>query len=114
DVVTEYGALHHVDLPKVYAEMARVLKPGGKAICNETLGHNLAIKLYRRMTPKLRTPWEVEHILKKPDIMLAKEYFRVVRVTHYHFFTLAAVPFRNTGAFGGLLSALEALDELIL
>lgn len=114
DVVTEYGALHHVDLPKVYAEMARVLRPGGRAICNETLGHNFAIALYRRLTPHLRTPWEVDHILKKPQIDLAKKYFREVRVTQYHLFTLAAVPFRNLFFFEPMLKVLEILDAALL
>jgi len=114
DVVTEYGALHHVDLPKVYAEMARVLRVGGSAICNETLGHNFAIALYRRLTPHLRTPWEVAHILKKPQIELARKYFRIVQVSHYHLLTLAAVPFRNLFFFGPMLGALEVLDSVLL
>lgn len=114
DVVTEYGALHHVDLPAVYAEMARVLRPGGRAICNETLGHNVAIALYRRLTPQLRTPWEVDHILKKPQIDLARKYFRVVHVSHYHLFTLAAVPFRNFFFFRPLLKVLELVDSVVL
>ncbi|MEN6473031.1 MAG: class I SAM-dependent methyltransferase [Syntrophaceae bacterium] len=114
DVVTEYGALHHVDLPKVYAEIARVLRPGGRAICNETLGHNLAIHWYRKLTPQLRTPWEVEHILKKPQIDLARKYFRKVAVHHYHLATLIAVPFRNTLIFQPLLTILEWLDSIIL
>lgn len=114
DVVTEYGALHHVDLPRVYAEIARVLSPGGRAICNETLGHNLAIRWYRKLTPQLRTAWEVEHILKKPQIDLACKYFRKVTVRHYHLATLLAVPFRNTMIFHPLLSVLEWFDRAIL
>ena len=114
DFVTEYGALHHVDLPKVYAEIARVLKPGGAAICNETIGHNYAIALYRRMTPQLRTPWEVDHILKKPQIDLAKKYFRNVKVTNYHLFTLLAVPFRNSFLFSPILSVMEWVDNFLL
>jgi len=114
DVVTEYGALHHVDLPKVYAEIARVLRPGGRAICNETLGHNFAIAIYRRLTPQLRTPWELEHILKKPQIDLARKFFREVRVTHYHLLTLAAVPFRDLFFFKPLLKVLEVLDSILL
>ena len=113
DVVTEYGALHHVDLTKVYAEIARVLRPGGRAICNETLGHNLAIRWYRKLTPQLRTSWEVEHILKKPQIDLARKYFRKVTVRHYHLATLAAVPFRNTVVFYPLLTVLEWVDRII-
>ncbi len=114
DVVTEYGALHHVDLPKVYAEMARVLNPHGLAICNESLGHNYAIALYRRLTPHLRTPWEVEHILKKSQIDMAKKYFREVRVFHYHLVTLAAVPFRNFSYFEPMLAVLESIDDILL
>jgi len=114
DVVTEYGALHHVDLPKVYAEIARVLRPHGRAICNETLGHNLAIHWYRKLTPHLRTAWEVEHILKKPQIDLARKYFRKVTVRHYHLATLLAVPFRKTIVFHPLLTVLEWLDRILL
>lgn len=114
DVITEYGALHHVDLPKVYAEMARVLRPGGRAICNETLGHNFFIALYRRMTPQLRTPWEVDHILKKPQIELARKYFGSVKVRHYYLFSLAAVPFRNSFLFRPLLAVLEVIDNIVL
>lgn len=114
DVVTEYGALHHMDLPKVYDQIARVLRPGGRAICNETLGHNLAIHWYRKLTPQLRTAWEVEHILKKPQIDLARKYFRKVTVRHYHLATLMAVPFRNTVIFYPLLTVLEWIDRIML
>lgn len=114
DVITEYGALHHVDLPKVYSEIARVLRPNGHAICNEALGHNLAIQWYRKLTPQLRTAWEAEHILKKPHIDLARKYFRKVTVRHYHLATLVAVPFRNTVFFQPLLTVLEWIDHIIL
>src|SRR5204862_1920830 len=53
DVITEYGALHHLDLEKAFREITRVLKPDGKMICNEALAHNIFIHLYRRLTPKL-------------------------------------------------------------
>lgn len=114
DMATEYGCLHHVDLNKAYAELARVLKPGGKVICNEALGHNLVIHWYRKLTPKLRTRFEADHILKKKQLELAKRYFGKVECHFFHFFTLAAVPFRNTRWFSPLLSALEFLDSLFL
>jgi len=114
DCVTEYGSLHHVDLPKVYAEMARVLKPNGLGLCNETLGHNILIHTYRLMTPKLRTPWEVAHILKKPQIDLARKYFKNVKVRHYYLASIAAVPFRNTILFNPILTFLEWIDKALL
>ena len=115
DVVSEYGALHHLNLGKAFGEIARVLRPGGKCICTEALGHNPAIHLYRKKTPHLRTGWEVEHILRKKDIMAAHEFFgRVDFLGFYHLATLAAVPLRGTALFKPLLGALEALDDLLL
>lgn len=114
DVITEYGAMHHVDLEKAYAEMARVLRPDGKVICNEALGHNPVIRTYRRATPDLRTPYEAEHILRRPDFEIAKKYFRTVDLRFYHLATLLAVPFRRLPGFGHLLTCLEAVDSLLL
>lgn len=115
DVVTEYGALHHLDLRKAYGEIARVLKPGGRALCVEALGHNQIIHLYRLLTPHLRTSWEAEHILKKKDIDLAKQYFHRVNILgFYHLATLGAVPFRNTSIFEKVLGAIEVMDAILL
>lgn len=114
DVITEYGALHHLDLEKAFAEMQRLIKPDGKIICNEALGHNLLIHLYRKFTPSLRTSWEVEHIMRKKDFKVAARYFEKIDIYFYHLFTLGAVPFRKTGFFPALLNFLEKLDKVVL
>jgi ubiquinone/menaquinone biosynthesis C-methylase UbiE len=115
DIVTEYGALHHLNLDRAYREMARVLKPDGQAICVEALGHNFFINYYRRKTPGLRTAWEVDHILKKPQIFGAQRYFQEVKILGlYYLSTLAAVPFRRTPAFPVILGALETIDAVLL
>ncbi|MBN1636137.1 MAG: methyltransferase domain-containing protein [Deltaproteobacteria bacterium] len=115
DVVSEYGALHHLNLSKAYAEISRVLKPDGKCICTETLRHNPIIHYYRKKTPEIRTEWEVEHILRKSDIENAKEYFYDVDVLGcFHLTSLMAVPFRNMSGFTYLLTMLEAIDSMIL
>jgi ubiquinone/menaquinone biosynthesis C-methylase UbiE len=115
DIITEYGVLHHLDIKKAYPELARVLKPEGKCICVETLGHNPFIRLYRKKTPDLRTKWEVEHILRKNDIEKAGEYFgRINILGFFHLATLAAVPFRNSPIFEFLLGMLETVDSVIL
>jgi hypothetical protein len=107
--------LHHLDLDKAYADLARVLKPAGKMICTEALGHNVLIQRYRRRTPHLRTEWEVEHILHKKDIELAKKYFNTVKILgFFHLASIAAVPFRNSIAFSGILRSLETVDSLLL
>lgn len=114
DIITEYGALHHLDNDKAFKELARILKPGGKAICNEALGHNVAIHLYRKMTPRLRTEWEVNHIIKKKDLNVAARYFEHVELHFYHLATLLAVPFRKTRWFEPLLSLLETIDSVLM
>jgi ubiquinone/menaquinone biosynthesis C-methylase UbiE len=114
DIVTEYGALHHLDLLRAYSEISRVLKHNGKAICVEALKHNPLIHIYRKMTPNLRTPWEVDHILGKKELYLAKNYFNKVEVYFFHLLSLLAVPLRNTQIFNRLLSALEKIDNLLL
>lgn len=114
DVITEYGALHHLDNDKAFKELARILKPEGKLICNEALGHNVAIHLYRKMTPRLRTEWEVNHIIKKKDLKVAARYFDHVELHFYHLATLLAVPFRKTRWFESMLSVLEKIDGLLM
>lgn len=115
DVVWGSGILHHLDLEKAYREIARVLKPDGVAIFTEGLRHNPAIQAYRRRTPNLRTPHEVDHILGKPEIFLARKYFKKVNLVGcFYLFTLLAAPFRSSMIFGPLLKALETIDKIIL
>ena len=115
DIVTEYGALHHLNLRKAYSEMARILNPHGKCICTEAFGHNPIIHYYRGKTPHLRTEWEIEHILRKKDIEMASNYFNKIYILgFFHLATLPAVPFRNSRFFMMLLSFLEIVDSVIL
>lgn len=114
DVITEYGALHHLELGIAMKELARILKPGGKVICNEALGHNPIIHLYRKLTPKLRTAWEAEHIIKKHNIKEFASCFGSVKLHFFHLFTLLAVPFRKMPFFPLLLLFLETIDRIVL
>lgn len=114
DLVVEYGVLHHLDFPAAMSEIQRVLKPSGEAICTEALAHNPLIRAYRNRTPELRTPWEVDHILKREQIRMAEKWFASVKPNFYHLATLAAVPFRKLPIFDPLLSCLEVLDSLLL
>lgn len=114
DIITEYGALHHLDRKKAFPEMARILRSDGKIICNEALGHNPIIHLYRKKTPLLRTEWEVEHIMRKKDFEMAQKYFGKVEMHFFHLFTLLAVPFRKFSGFPFFLRLLEGIDSVLL
>ena len=114
DAIVEYGALHHVELDRAISEMRRVLKPTGAMICVEALRHNPFIHTYRRLTPHLRTPWEVDHILSVESLDTVRRHFRDVDVRFFHLASLAAVPFRKTPLFQPLRRMLDALDERML
>lgn len=114
DVVCEAGVLHHLDLDKAVAEMARVVKPEGRVICYEAVGHNPLFQAYRRATPVLRTKYETEHILKLDDVRKLHKLYDSVEVRFFHLLVLLAVPFRRVPGFGLLQRALEAADRLLL
>ena len=114
DVIYAAGCLHHVDLDRTFKELHRVLKPGGRIMCNEALAHNPVFHYYRKATPHLRTPWEVPHILRVPDILKARHYFGSIDIQFHYLFCLIAVPFRRTAVFKPMLAWLEIIDRVVL
>ena len=111
DVVCGRAILHHLDLDVAYREIARVLRPGGRAFFYEPLGHNPAINAYRRRTPQFRT--EDEHPLLISDLDAAGNHFGQVEIDYFHLTDLVSVPLRNTRLFSPLLKVLHGLDQLL-
>ena len=58
DAVFGHDVLHHLDLERAGEEIKRVLRPGGRAVFVEPLGHNPIINLFRNLSPETRTPDE--------------------------------------------------------
>ncbi len=114
DLILCSGVLHHLDLDTAYPELARVLKPGGKILCLEALGYNPIIQLYRRVTPKLRTEWETDHILTTAQVKQGYQFFDTIKVDYYYLFSIGAIPFRNSQIFEPVLRFGEILDSLVL
>jgi SAM-dependent methyltransferase len=114
DLINVNGVLHHLDLSRAYSELARVLRPNGSVVCVEALAHNPVFQAYRRMTPHLRTEFETEHIMRRRDILRAREHFNRVEWRFFHLASLLAVPFRSSAVFDPLLSALERVDSVLL
>jgi SAM-dependent methyltransferase len=112
DVIVGSAILHHLDLRRAYAEIARLLAPGGRAVFIEPLGHNPLINAYRRATPRARTP--DEHPLVRDDFVLGDAYFGKQTLWFYHLTSIAAAPFARTPLFAPLLAALGAFDRALL
>ncbi len=111
DVVYGSAIIHHLDGTRAMEEIVRVLRPRGKAIFVEPLGHNPAINLYRWLTPAART--SDEHPLTAHDLKVIRSFFETSSFRFYHLLSVAAVPFRATRVFDPLLRSLDAADQLL-
>jgi ubiquinone/menaquinone biosynthesis C-methylase UbiE len=115
DVILCSYMLHHLDLTYAYPEMHRILKPGGCVLACEALNYNPLIKMYRKLTPEMRTEWEKEHILSLKDVRAAKRFFDVGEIRYWHLFSplggfLQGVP----KLFGVAMPPLNAVDRLLV
>lgn len=88
DVVLGKQILHHLQLEIATSELARVLKPGGRAIFLEPLIHNPILEFYRSLTPHLRSP--TEKALSMSDLRKMSHYFSYWE--HEEFILFAVVP----------------------
>jgi ubiquinone/menaquinone biosynthesis C-methylase UbiE len=111
DLVCGSSILHHLDIDRAYAEIARVLRPGGRGVFVEALGHNPLINLYRRRTPELRTV--DEHPLRVGELELARRYFSDAGFEYFHLTSLAALPLRGQRAFPAVVGTLERVDQAL-
>jgi ubiquinone/menaquinone biosynthesis C-methylase UbiE len=101
------GMLHHLDLTYALPELRRILKPGGKILAVEALDYNPIIKLYRKLTPDMRTDWEKAHILSLKDIEFSKRFFSIEEIKYWHVVGYAA------GKFPILSVPLESIDKIL-
>ncbi len=108
DTIFCSGMLHHLDLSYAFPELRRILAPGGKILAVEALDYNPFIKLYRHMTPSMRTDWEKNHILGLKDIRFAKHFFDIGEIKFWHITSYL-------GAYmPKLLSFFDALDTILV
>lgn len=107
DAIICSGMLHHLDLSYAFPELRRVLKPGGLLLAIESLEYNPAIKLYRMLTPAMRTDWEKRHILGLKDVRFAARFFEVASIRYWHVVGYAG------GKFPAVAPILDRLDRLV-
>jgi ubiquinone/menaquinone biosynthesis C-methylase UbiE len=114
DVIYCSGMLHHLDLSYAFPEMRRILKPGGHILAVESLAYNPLIKLYRLITPAMRTEWEKNHILSLADVTFARRFFSIGEVNFWHITSIFAGPlakFPSLQKFS--LGVLNAVDKIV-
>lgn len=114
DCILCCGMLHHLDLRFAIPELKRILKPGGRVLAMEALNYNPAIKLYRLLTPQLRTEWEKHHILSLREVGYIRSHLTVQDIRYWHLAALLATPFRHTSLFNPVLRVGNAIDSVAM
>lgn len=114
DYVVGNGALHHLDLDRAYAEIARVLKTGGKAFFMEPMYHHPLLWSLRRLTPKSHTV--DERPLSLADIEKAKRWFRVCCHREHFLFSVCAAPAHLLGKSVALavIDKMDQFDQFVM
>lgn len=112
DLVCGSSILHHLDLERSLAELARVMHPEGEAVFYEPMGHNPIINCFRRLTPRLRT--DDERPLTRRDLRQIEDAFERVEFHYFHMLSLLSLPLLRTPLFPRLRDALEGLDRRVL
>lgn len=84
DAIVCCGVLHHLDLSRAIPEIQRILAHDAVALAFEALSYNPLIRLYRKLTPQMRTSWERDHILNYRDIRLIRKFLEVSNIKFWH------------------------------
>jgi SAM-dependent methyltransferase len=111
DRVWGSAILHHLDLRRAAAELARVLRPGGVAVFCEPWGENRWLGWARRHLPypgKERTPDEAPLVLR--DLGPLREHFAAVELSGHELLSMASRVLRP----GRLVAALHRCDAVLL
>lgn len=121
DLVFACASLHHtLKYPSAFAELVRVIRPGGRLVLAETLGNNPLLNAARRLRARLaREPVEQGEgiVLTDAEIGLLRGHFRRVEVVPMNLLAMAKRLFRGrfTSAWvRRLLEGLERIDARLL
>lgn len=112
DLICGSGILHHLDLTSAVESITRILKPSGKAVFLEPLGHNFLINLYRRLTPNIRS--DDEHPLLEQDLKAIKSNFKHTEIRYFYLTSLIASLIAGKPGFNTLLRFCEFADSILL
>jgi ubiquinone/menaquinone biosynthesis C-methylase UbiE len=87
DAVVGIAILHHLHskLPTIFAEISRVLKPGGTACFIEPFANSTAQKVFRRLIPLKTHATPDERQLTYQDLRSMVAYFDPPELHHFYF-----------------------------
>ncbi|MFT7473712.1 MAG: SAM-dependent methyltransferase [Verrucomicrobiales bacterium] len=112
DLVYGSGILHHLDLHAACSQLRSAVRPGGRAIFLEPLGHNPLINWYRDRTPEMRT--EDEHPLRSRDLAMISRYCNELDTAFHGLASLGSAPVLDRRGGTQINKILTALDGVLL
>jgi len=116
DVIFSYGSLSYLDLKNAYSELSRVLKPNGKLVIVDSLGHNPVFNYNRRRNiMKFASGYSSElSTLKVSDFNLLKNSFSKVSLRYYDLLTLLGYLIRKKLKVTIPVLIFSVLDRMLL
>jgi SAM-dependent methyltransferase len=88
DIVYVANTIHHVtNKDRLFRQIHRALKPGGRFFSYDPIAYNPLIEIYRRMATKVRT--EDEAPLTFGDVEIARKYFPNLQHREFWILTLS-------------------------
>ena len=113
DYVFGNGILHHLELERAYSEIARLLRPGGRAFFMEAMAHHPLAILIRNATPAARSVDEKP--MSMHEIETAGRFFDHIRHKEHYVVAVVAAPIHlvsETAAFW-TVKKLDQIDQKI-
>ena len=116
DIVLIYGSLSYLEIEKTFDYLSRIIKPGGKLIVVDSLGHNFIFNLNRRKNLKNWAKTDIDRLstIKKKDIYRAENFFSKLEVRGFDFFTAGMFYFNKVFNTDFKPKFFFTLDRLIL
>jgi SAM-dependent methyltransferase len=101
----------HVPLQPLAAELARVLRPGGRALMVEPLRDNPLVRLYRRFAPTGCRETAPRYVSLDELRRMAAHFPGGWRHRDLYLFSIPALALRGTRLFGPVTAVLQTLER---
>ncbi|HEY3108346.1 MAG TPA: class I SAM-dependent methyltransferase [Chloroflexota bacterium] len=101
----------HIPLQPLAAELARVLRPGGRALMVEPLRDNPLVRLYRRFAPTGCRETAPRYVSLDDLRQMAWHFPRGWRHRDLYLLSIPALALRGTRLFGPVTALLQALER---
>lgn len=112
DVCVGSSIVHHLDVAVAAREIARVLRHDGRALLLEPRAGSPLLRLFRRLTPSLRSA--DERPLEPGHVAEIARWFRHVEITDHALTTQVVAPVLRWGRGVRLVDVLDRLDRALL